>query len=70
MKTKTISKENTNPTCHKSFLLKNRTKIGGEDHPQLEMLVDRLLVDELYLSTMAMVDLSAKVVMGLHEVVE
>jgi hypothetical protein len=65
MKTKTISKENTTPTCHESFLLKNHTKIGGEDHPQLEMLVDRLLVDELYLSTMVMVELSAKVVMGL-----
>jgi hypothetical protein len=43
--------------------------IGGEDHPQLEMLVDRLLVDRLYLSTTTMVDLLVKVVLGLQEVV-
>ncbi|CAM6007706.1 unnamed protein product [Sphagnum balticum] len=36
---------------------------GGENHPQSEMLVDRLLVDKLYLSTMAMVDLLTQVVM-------
>jgi hypothetical protein len=32
------------------------------------MLVDRLQMDELYLSTTVVVDLSAKVVMGLQEV--
>jgi len=41
----------------------------GEDHPQLEMLVDHLLVDGLYLSTMAMVDLLVEVVMGLQEAI-
>jgi hypothetical protein len=43
--------------------------IIGEDHPQLEMLVNRLLVDGLYLLETTMVDLSTKVVMGLWEVV-
>lgn len=42
-------KENTTLGCHESFLSKNRTMTIGEDHPQLEMMVDRLLVDELYL---------------------
>ncbi len=69
MKMKTIPKKNTIPRCHKSFLPKFCTMIGGEDHPQLEMLVDRLLVDRLYLSTTTMVDLLVKVVLGLQEVV-
>jgi hypothetical protein len=36
-----------------------------EDHPWLEMLVDHLWVDELYLLPIVVVDLSAKVVTGL-----
>jgi hypothetical protein len=64
MKTKTIPKENTTLGCRKLFLSKNRSMIGRENHPRLEMLVDRLLVDELYLSTTIVVDHSAKVVTG------
>jgi hypothetical protein len=65
MKTRTIPKENTTPRCHKSFLPKNRTMIEREDHPQLEMLVDCLRVDGLYLSATAVVDLLVDVVTGL-----
>jgi hypothetical protein len=69
MKMMTIPKVSTTPRCHESFLLKNCTMNEGEDHPQLEMLVDHLLVDGLYLSTMAMVDLLVEVVMGLQEAI-
>jgi hypothetical protein len=62
MKTKTILKENTTSRCHESFLLQNYTMTKGENHPQLEMLVDCLLMDELYLSIMMVVDLLAEVV--------
>jgi hypothetical protein len=57
MKTRTIPKENTTPGCYKSFMSKNRTMIKKEDYPRLEMLVDYLQVDGLYLSAIAMVDL-------------
>jgi hypothetical protein len=49
MKKKIILKENTTPRCNKSFLSENHTMIGREDHFQLEMLEDSLLVDGLYL---------------------
>jgi hypothetical protein len=45
--------------------IKDRTMTGREDHPQLEMLVNCLLVDGLYLLATMVVDLLAEVVMGL-----
>jgi hypothetical protein len=65
MKMKIILKKNTTPGCHKSFIPKNYTMIKGENHPQLEMLVDRMLVDGLYQLAMAVVALLAKVLTGL-----
>jgi hypothetical protein len=64
MRMKTILKENTTLGCRESFLLENHTMTRGEDHPWLEMLVDHLRMDELYLLTMVAVDLSAEVVIG------
>jgi hypothetical protein len=66
MRTRIIPKESTIPRCHELFLLKNCTMNEGENHPQLELLVDRVLMDKLYLSTMGMVDLLAEVVTGLQ----
>jgi hypothetical protein len=40
----------------------------GENHPRLEMLIDRLLVDEQYLSTIMVANPLAEVVTGLREV--
>ncbi len=51
-----------NIPIEKSYMTK------GEDHLRLEMLIDRLLVDGLYLSVTAMVDLSMEVVKGFQEV--
>ncbi len=69
MKPRTISKENTTPRCHESFLPKNRTMNEGADHPQLEMLVGLLLVDKLFLLAIVVVDLSMVVVIGLQDVI-
>ncbi len=68
MRTKVIPKENTTLGCHKSFLPKNYTMTEGENHPRLEMLIDRLLVDEQYLSTIMVANPLAEVVTGLREV--
>jgi hypothetical protein len=65
MKMKIIPKKNTTRRWHKLFLLKNRTMTRGENHPQLEMLVNRILVDGLYLLVMAAVAFLAKVVTSL-----
>jgi hypothetical protein len=69
MRMRTIPKASTTPRCLESFLPKNCTTNEGEDHPQLEMSIDHLLVDRLYLSTMVMVDLLVEVVMGLQEAI-
>jgi hypothetical protein len=69
MRTMTIPKESTTPRCHESFLPKNYTMNVGEDHPWLEMLVDHLLMDGLYLSTMVMVDLLTEVITDLQEAI-
>jgi hypothetical protein len=42
--------------------------IEKENHPRLEMLMNQLLVDRLYLLTTIMVDLLEEVVMGLKEI--
>ncbi len=68
MRTRTIPKENTTLGCHESFLLENCTMIEKENHPRLEMLMNQLLVDRLYLLTTIMVDLLEEVVMGLKEI--
>jgi hypothetical protein len=65
---RTIPKKSTTPRCHKLFLPKNLTMIEREDHPQLKMVINYVLVDGLYLLAMTMVDLSAKLVKGLQEV--
>jgi hypothetical protein len=69
MKTRIISKENTTSGCHELFLLKNHTMNEGADHPQLELLVGLLLVDELFLLATVVVDLLMVVVIGLQEVI-
>lgn len=69
MSTKTILKESTTPRCHKLFLSKNYTKNGRANHPRLEIPIDRLLMDGLYLSTTIVVYLSKLVMVGLQEAV-
>jgi hypothetical protein len=68
MRMTTIPKESTTPRCNKLFLPENLTMIEREDQPQLKMVINYVLLDGLYLSTMTMVDLSAKLVKGLQEV--
>jgi hypothetical protein len=65
MKMMIILKENITRKCHELFLQENRTMNKGVNHPKLGMLVGHLLVDELYLSTMVVVDRLAAAVMGL-----
>jgi len=48
MRKRTIPKESTTLGCHESFLSENHTMNGKANHPQLEMLVDCLLVDGVF----------------------
>jgi hypothetical protein len=68
MRTRTIPKESTTPRCHELFLLEKHTMTKRKDHPQLEMVVNCVMVDGLYLLAMIVVDLLAEVVKGLQEV--
>jgi len=68
MKMRIIPKESTTPRCHELVLSENCTMTKGEDHPKLEMVVNWVLVDGLYLLVTIMVDLSVEVVKGLQEV--